>query len=99
MGPGLFLILMILLVILPLAAELGIQGLNRWPANCLEKSEKRGVQADKTPRGRAGNVGSALSWGIHGQKSRAATCLEKSEKRGEIAVFPTAEQFSSSGEI
>jgi len=26
-------------------AELGIHGLNRWAANCLEKSEKRGVQA------------------------------------------------------
>ena len=45
MGAGLFLILMILLVILLLAAELGIQDLNRWKANCLEKSEKRGVQA------------------------------------------------------
>src|SRR5208337_1210542 len=32
--------------------ELGIHGLNRWAANCLEMSGKRGVQTDKTPRAR-----------------------------------------------
>jgi len=29
-------------------AELGIHGVNRWTVKCLEKSEKRGVQAART---------------------------------------------------
>ena len=94
MGPGLFLILILLLV-----AELGIHGLTSWGRKLSRKvRETRSSNSQKWSE-RGQNVLAARWLGIQVLNRWTANCLEKSEKRGEIAVFPTAERFRSSREI
>ena len=65
-----------------LHAELVIHGLNRWAVNCLEKSEKRGVQAAGNAPSEDRKCWQLLELSIHGLNRWAVNCLEKSEKRG-----------------
>ena len=42
--------------------DLRFHYLNTCTVNCLDKSEHRGLQTDKTPPARTGSVDGALSW-------------------------------------
>jgi len=51
-------------------------------ATCLEKSEKRGVQAARNAPSEDRKCWQRAELGIHGLNRWTETCLEKSEKRG-----------------
>ncbi len=64
-------------------AELGIHGVNRWTVKCLEKSEKRGVQAARTGPSEDSKCWQRTELGIHGLNRWTVKCLEMSRKRGD----------------